>query len=85
VNCIRSYDVKFDKTEQLSLSAWANVQVGSNANPSSAPATAPSEVPEKRPASDTASRLNELQRLLDQKLITPEEFVVKRSAILNSL
>ena len=36
-------------------------------------------------SSDAAKRLDQLQRLYDQKLVTPEEYAAKRKAILDSL
>jgi hypothetical protein len=89
--------VKYEQVieSQNNTTAWQLKQIihppGHVAEPPKAEVPAPAQTTPKATStepsvsSDAAKRLEQLQRLYDKKLVTPEEYAAKRRAILDSL
>lgn len=69
-----------EKIRPLIDQLFGSVTVGSTAVPTSVSTNAAAE-----PANDKAARLQELQRLKDQGLITDDEYAAKRQSILEAI
>lgn len=87
--CYKQAEPGFVDAEQATIAALNRVRVGRDVNrpmPASATsAPADAKAAPNYQSGDTAARLRELQKLLDDKLITPDEYASRRRQILESL